>query len=289
MRNHPTPGSITARIRSELRSLHPSEQRVAEVFLRRSDWTIQASTQQVADEARTSRATVVRTAQKLGFTGYPQLRVLLARDLALAAPPPRPPSSDTLLGALHTFADDISAATRDMVALASEESLRECVTMMLGARRILVVATGLSTPTAVEAAMRLDSLGLMAEFPADQVTQGLRARNLEPADVCLAISSSGATHPTLAAAKAASACGAGVIAITASNPSPLTDVARVTLVSGSAVGSFPDDITHTPRLPQSIAVHALIRLLAHASPDSAKRGQGQVLDVLGDLFFQDPN
>lgn len=288
MRPHPSPGSVFARIRSELRSLHPSEQRVAQVFLDQGEWTIQASTQEVADAADTSRATVVRTAQKLGFTGYPQLRVLLARDLSLVTPPPAAPDGDSLLGALHAFAGDIAAATQDMVALATEESLRECVSLLLQARRILVVATGLSTPTAVEASMRLDAVGVMAEFPADQVTQGLRARALTEHDACLAISSSGATRPTLSAAAAAAAAGAGVIAITASHPSPLTKIASVSLVSGSALGSFPDDITNTPRLPQSIAVHALVRLVAHAAPEAARRGQSEMLDVLGDLFFQDP-
>ena len=78
------PGEVIATIRSLLPSLLPTEQAVAAVLLARSADIVELSSQQVADLAGASRATVVRTCQSLGYTGYQQLRVLLARDAGYA-------------------------------------------------------------------------------------------------------------------------------------------------------------------------------------------------------------
>ena len=79
------PGEVMATIRSLLPSLLPTEQSVAQVLLSRSNEIVELSSQQVADLAGASRATVVRTCQSLGFSGYQQLRVLLARDAGCRA------------------------------------------------------------------------------------------------------------------------------------------------------------------------------------------------------------
>ena len=74
------PGKVLATIRSLLPSLLPAEQAVASVLLERAAQVVELSSQQVAELSGASRATVVRTCQSLGFTGYQQLRVLIARD-----------------------------------------------------------------------------------------------------------------------------------------------------------------------------------------------------------------
>src|SRR5690625_4507166 len=110
----PELGSVPTRIRTGLSMLHPSEQRVAQVFLDRPEWTIEASAQEVADAAGTSRATVVRTAQRLGFTGYPQLRVLLARDVGLSATETGETDHSGAVGVVRAYVRDMASAARDL-------------------------------------------------------------------------------------------------------------------------------------------------------------------------------
>lgn len=64
------PGQVVAHIRSSLPSLLPAEQAVPAVFLAHTQKIVEFSSQQVAELAGASRATVVRTCQSLKYSGY---------------------------------------------------------------------------------------------------------------------------------------------------------------------------------------------------------------------------
>lgn len=59
----------TARIMALGPSLHPGEQRVAEAVAGDLAAAVEHTAQQVADEVGVGRATVIRTAQRLGYDG----------------------------------------------------------------------------------------------------------------------------------------------------------------------------------------------------------------------------
>lgn len=284
------PGEVLPRIRTELPTLNPSERRVAEIFVDRPDWTIEASAQEIADAAATSRATVVRTAQRLGFTGYPQLRVLLARDLGLAADRPGAHDADSPdpVAVFRAFLHDVAVTTTDALTLLDGDDVRAAVDLLADAEHVLVVGNGLSAPVALDLSMRLNAIGRVADSPTDHIEQGVRARRLKPGDVCLVVSGSGSTRPTIAAARAAAETGASVVALTASATSSLTDVATVSLVVGLGAPSFRDEITRTSRLPQSIVAGGLVRALSERNPEDAREAQARMLDVIGEVFLQDP-
>lgn len=284
------PGEVLPRIRTELPTLNPSERRVAEIFVDRADWTIEASAQEIADAAATSRATVVRTAQRLGFTGYPQLRVLLARDLGLASARPGTLDADSPdpVAVFRAFLHDVALTTTDALALLDGDDVRRVVDLLADARGVLVVGNGLSAPVATEMAMRLNAIGRYADAPTDHVEQGVRARRLQAGDVCVVVSGSGSTRPTMAAARAAAAAGAEVIALTASATSGLAEIATVSLVVGLGAPSFRDEITRTSRLPQAIVAGGLVRALSERNPEAAREAQARMLDVIGEVFLQDP-
>jgi RpiR family transcriptional regulator, carbohydrate utilization regulator len=283
-------GEVLPRIRSQLSSLHPSERRVAEVFVDQPDWTIEASAQDVADRASTSRATVVRTAQRLGFTGYPQLRVLLARDLGLTSDRPEQSGEiDTDAAAVFgAFLRDVAVTIQDALRLLDADEVRRAVDLIADAGTVLVVGHGLSAPVAFEMAMRLNAIGRYADAPTDHVEQGVRARRLGGDDVCVVVSGSGSTRPTMAAAQAAVRAGAAVVALTASSTSGLSDLATVSLVVGLGAPSFRDEITRTSRLPQAIVAGGLVRALSERDPQAAREAQARMLDVIGEVFLQDP-
>ncbi|UFU04035.1 MurR/RpiR family transcriptional regulator [Ruania suaedae] len=288
MNGNPEPGSVPALIRAGIEALHPSEQRVAQVFIDRPEWTIEASAQEVADAAGTSRATVVRTAQHLGFSGYPQLRVLLARDVGLSARTVEEREPRDAVGVVRAVVRDVARAAEDLAMLVDGDDVQLGVELLLAAPTVLVIGNGLSAPVAMEAAMRLNAIGRSAEAPMDHLAQGVRARLLRPQDVCIVVSGTGSTRPTVQAARAAREAGAGVIAFTAFTGSPLTELASVSFVSGLGASSFRDEITRTTRLSQTIMVNALIRALIQADPESARLAQARMLDVIGEVFLQDP-
>lgn len=277
------PGEVIATIRSLLPSLLPTEQAVAAVLLSRSDDIVELSSQQVADLAGASRATVVRTCQSLGYTGYQQLRVLLARDAgyAPAAGPAAVPPADAAGIVAATF-HAIAAAADGMTALLDRDDLTRSVEVLATAARLVVVGNGLSAPLAQDAAARLGSIGRPAEAPLDVIGQQIAARLLTPGDALFAISGSGSSAATVAAARAATTAGATVIALTAFARSPLTTTSSVRLVVTAPELTFQDELTLASRLPQAILIEGLVGAVTRRLGDAAAAAKTLALDVVSE-------
>jgi DNA-binding MurR/RpiR family transcriptional regulator len=291
------PGEVAATIRSLLPSLLPTEQAVAQVLLARSAEIVELSSQQVAELAGASRATVVRTCQSLGFSGYQQLRVLLARDAAFAATaqdggaagsgdatPARAAAgaARTPSGIVEDTFRQVAAGVVGMMALLDGDQVAAAVEAIATARRVVVVGNGLSASLALDAAARLTSAGRAAEAPIDVIGQQITARLLAPEDVLLVISGSGSNASSLRSADAAVAAGATVVAVTAFARSPLTQLAGINLVVTMPDLTFRDEITLASRLPQAILVEGLVAAVTARLGEAATRARALALDAISD-------
>ena len=231
---------LAERLRSHLRSLSPAERRVADVVLRDPLEIIHLSVSELAALADTSAATVVRLCTSLGLRGYQELKITLATQSI--------PSEKRVLDAVEA-ADDTSAVTRKVLAgtaAAIEATISAIDTAemdriasaVLSAQRVLFGAVGTSAPLAQDAAYRLTTIGIPATFIPDVHTQHVSARMLGPRDLFFAISHTGATVETLAAARAARDSGARTAALTSFQSSPLTETVDFSLVAGSAETAY---------------------------------------------------
>lgn len=273
------PGQVVAHIRSSRPSLLPAEQAVAAVFLAHTQKIVELSSQQVADLAGASRATVVRTCQSLGFSGYQQLRVLLARDAGYASTDQRP----KVVGAPGMVDDtfvQVGQAVATMAALLDPDAVTGSVQAMAQAGRMLVVGNGLSAPLAADMASRLSAIGRPAESSLDVIGQQISARLLAPSDLLLIISGSGANSSSLRVAQAAKDAGAALVAITAFARSPLAAMADFSLVVGMGDLSFREEVTVTSRIPQTILMEGLIAALSEELGEKAKAAKALALEVI---------
>lgn len=276
------PGEILATIRTLLPSLLPTEQAVASVFLTHSDQIVELSSQQVADLAGASRATVVRTCQSLGFSGYQQLRVLLARDAVAAASSAQPAteSPDGAMDVLEGTFRHLAANLPGMLALLDAETVEKATAALASAHRVVAIGNGLSLPLATDVAARLTTIGRPADAPLDAMTQQITARLLGPDDVLLAISGSGANELTLRSVEAAISSGATVIAVTAFARSPLARATPLSLVVTMHDPSFRDEIMLTSRLPQAILIEGLVAAVSQRLGPDAARAKALALEAI---------
>ncbi|MFV0632907.1 MurR/RpiR family transcriptional regulator [Demequina sp.] len=231
---------LLERLRAELAGLTPAERRVADQVLRDPLGLIHRSVSEVAQLAETSTASVVRLCATLGLRGYQDLKITLATQ--------QMPQSRRVLGnvddsddaaavvdkVLHSTAQALEATAASLDA----SRLEQIADAVLTARRVQVGAVGTSAPLAADAAYRLMTLGIDATFVADVHTQHVAARMLGPDDLFLAISHTGSTIETLAAARAARDSGAATAAITSFSTSPLTDLVDAVLVAGSVETAY---------------------------------------------------
>lgn len=74
--------SIQTSIQSHVDSFPPTMRRVADVILERPQIVMENTISELARACDTSEASIVRFCRALGFTGYPQLKLQLAAELA---------------------------------------------------------------------------------------------------------------------------------------------------------------------------------------------------------------
>lgn len=271
---------VLTNLRSRLRELHPGEARVAELILDRPHWVIEATLAEVAVEAGVSGATVVRTAQRLGYRGFPHLRVMLARDAGTTTPPEEAGRTTAAGEEVRNYVEGIARTTEAMAGLLDPLALERIVELLDAAPRVLVVGTGVSAPVATDLAMRLCGIGRTADAPTDHLDQQIRARLLAAGDVCVAVSGTGASRSTLRAVRAAVEAGASVISLSAFAGSPLSSLASVELLVGVPGQGFSDELHNTSRIPQLILNGALVSALRTRRGSRADTARAKVLDVV---------
>lgn len=271
-------------------SLQPSERRVAETVAVDLEASIERTAQEVADLAGVGRATVIRTAQSLGYDGYPQLRVALTREVALGASTARDEGAgadDTMLGTLRTAVDRFAARLGQTTSAMTDETLERFVRVLDEAPRLLIAANGLSSPLGSDLAMRLISSGRPAEYLPDTLGQQIAATHLGPGSACLVLSGSGANRASVDVAAAARASGATVLAITSFPRSAVAELADVALVVAPVDASFRDELVHTSRAAIMLITESVVGLLAARRGERAQRAQSATLAVISGSLSDD--
>ncbi len=269
-------------IRSHLLTFSPAERRVADVVLSDSLELLDTTVTELAERANTSAASVVRMCTSIGLRGYQELKT----RLALEHVPATHLDSETERDGHNlttTILRDFAAALRDTASTLDMESVNEVVAELLSAQRIQLAAVGTSAMLASDCAYRLSTLGLNVTYVADVHAQHIQARMLRETDLLFAISHTGSTFETLAAARAAKASGAKVVALTSFTRSPLTELCDRTIIAGSAETRIRVEAV-TSRLVHLAVLDALHIILKRQVPDVERYLQATA-DVLAEHRF----
>jgi DNA-binding MurR/RpiR family transcriptional regulator len=229
------PRRLTELLREGFDGFSRSQKAIARYIIDHLEETAYLSAEELARQGATSSSTVVRFAQSLGFSGYPDLQ-RTARDEHRLGAPTRPVAhDDQLLFAVEE--DFLTRALRtDMLSL--EETLaknslarfNQAVDAVSSAQTILAVGLHEAAVVAQHAAYVFEVLGI----PCHAVTDGsesnvARLVRLAPGDALLAVGFRRAHPLTVSFATKAAALGAASIVITDNSLSELADRGTVTL------------------------------------------------------------
>lgn len=226
---------LRAALQARLPALRPSDAAVVQLALDEPMFVLSARTAEVAERAGVSPATVVRASRAVGFDGFSELKMALARASGGAGvfmPPPRLTEAADLTQITETVLTSHAAIVGAIRGTLDADALRRAVDLLDRAGRVLVAGSGTSAAVAVDAAFRFTSIGLMVQAPTDHLSALVVARLLTAADVLVVVSHTGVTPQTLRIADAARSAGATVIAVTSFTDSPLARTADVALVAG---------------------------------------------------------
>lgn len=237
---------VLALVRRSVPRLSAAEARVAETILGDPTLVVDLAINDLAKLCRTSLSTVARFAQSLGFSGYRELRVAVARTVTLAqAQQARfgldttaiDPDDEPSAIAAKLAAQEIDAIEKTALGLDSD-ALDRVARALVAARHVELFGQAASSLTAQDLQQKLARIGCSASHSADPHL-ALTAASLRTADdVVIAFSHGGETQEVVRAVEVARDAGALSVAVTSAPDSTLALSADAVLLTHAQESPF---------------------------------------------------
>src|SRR5579872_988563 len=126
------------RIQGTYSALRTAEQRVADFILKHAEELIHLTVTELAERTQTSESTVVRLCQKIGYKGYQEFKIVLARDLVeptSAIYERIEPGDDLTALKTKVFQANVQALQETLAVLVDDE-LQRAIDAVAGAKRV---------------------------------------------------------------------------------------------------------------------------------------------------------
>ena len=265
--------SVLRKINAQLEDMAPADRQIGQFILDNPDQMLKLSSAALAAETGRSQSSVVKFSQKLGFSGYQELKLAVSKAKAQEwhAPPGMIHGSievgDGYLTILQKLISSKMLAMQQTLAVNGEQEIERALTALNDARRIHMAGVGASSLVARDFSYKLMKLGRNVLHDSDSHVQMANASTLNTADVLFALSYSGASIETLRIAELARERGATVIAVTGLNGGPLTQVANIRLYTVADEERVRSS-SITARDAQLMLTDLLFILLMQRQPDA---------------------
>lgn len=261
-------------IRAARASLRASEQRVADYVLEHAGDVVHNSVTALARDSGTSEATIMRFCRALGYRGFPELKMVLTRDLArqdgqLEAAERVTADDDVDAVARHVFQALLQALV-DTMELQQVSELARAAAALAGAGRIILCGIGGAAAVTGAAAHKFGLIGLQAQALGDTALQRVAACQLGPGDVAVGVSHSGETREVGEAIALAAAAGAITIGITHRAGSPLSQAASIVLYTAGADISIGDQPVASHLAEMALVDALFVAVALRRSPQSVQ-------------------
>ncbi|WP_101842487.1 MurR/RpiR family transcriptional regulator [Halobacillus sp. Marseille-P3879] len=257
------PGFST-RLKASFVKLRGSERKIVEFIEKHQDEIIHLSITEVAERSETSESSVVRLCKRLGYKGFQDLKIHLAREVIQPQQQIHEvieKEDDVTTVKKKIFQSNIQALY-DSLEVCDNEELNRAVEVISQADFIEFYGSGGSGTVALDAHHKLLKLGIKSFAYNDSTLQAMSASVLSEKDVVIAISHTGATKEVLNAIKLAKDAGATVVCITNSSKSPITKISDIVLQTASKETLFRTDAISS-RIAQLTIIDILVASIAN--------------------------
>lgn len=216
--------SCLYRIKEARSMLTDTDAKIADYVLEHSDEILNDSVQVLAKKTETSPSAVIRFSKRLGFSGFSELKVELAKEYngSIENFTEQIKEEDSV----HTLIQKTKVMNLEVVEqtyhLINEATLEKGIEAMKNASCIYLFGIGASSMVCDDLLNKLFRIGKNAVHHLDSHFQTISAANITPQDVAIGISYSGETKEVVTAMKYAKQQGAITIGITQLKKSPLS-------------------------------------------------------------------
>ena len=240
-----------------------SERALADHIVRDADSVVMKTITELAGESDSfSTASITRFCKKIGLSGYSELRLELAKEMATdnARRQIVADGENLVPGLVSTVVDASASAINGLKYVLSDDVIKRAVHEILSASSITLAGIGASALVAQDLRQKLLRLGIRSLFDADQDVVKVTLSSGRSKDLLIAISYSGTTRETLDAVNIAKENGMRVLAMTKKGDNPISEQADVTVPVSENEALLREGATLS-RLQMLVAVDMIYRAL----------------------------
>ncbi|ALB67772.1 MurR/RpiR family transcriptional regulator [Cronobacter dublinensis] len=272
-------------IRQRYPTLAQSDRKLADFLLQFPDYARHLSSQQLAAEAGVSQSSVVKFSQKLGYKGFPALKLAISEALASQSNIHSIAVHNEILGddPLRLVGEKLIkenlAAMHASLDINPEEKLLASVGLLRNARRIVLTGIGASGLVAKNFSWKLMKIGLNAVAEQDMHALLATVQAMEPEDLLVALSYSGERREINLAADEALRVGARILAITGFTPNALQQRATqclYTIAEEQATRSAAISSTSAQMMLADLLFMALVQQDLEKAPERIRHSEALV-------------
>ena len=229
---------ILERIHASYYQLTTTERKVADYVLAQHTQVQFMSITQLADECDVAEATISRFCRSLKLKGFNAFKIELARHSASIMDKPTGPSPDTFMGRCAEIAHLNNDAVQQTIELTDPAKVLQAVEYIEDADRVLCFGAGGSMIMAQEFAHLFSTVTSKFTAISDSHMQMSAVATMQPKDVIVLFSYSGATNGGLQLLELAKSRRIRSILVTRFSKSPAASLADVVLRCGAKEGPF---------------------------------------------------
>jgi len=276
--------NVLANIKSLYPSLSEVEKKIADFILNQHESVIYMTVAQISKKIEVADSSIIRFCQKLGFNGFTQLKINIAKNIKKYE---EPIPSDIVEGddpytvTKKVFASS-SQALKDTLEVLDKNELSRAIEAITTAKRIEFYGVGTSASIAEDAYYRFMRIGYPAYVATDPFISTVSASMLDNECVAVGISHSGRTIDIIETLKIAKSKGAKTICITSFIESPITKVADIKLITATSETRFRKEATAS-RIAQIALLDSLHACAVLRKYDTAVSKMQEVSEILNQM------
>lgn len=261
-------------IKQFLPNLAPSERKIADFLLTQPAQAVELKITQLAKESQTSPAAIIRLANRLGYSGYSELRMNIAKEVFSTEVVTKESSisqikeGDSAINIINGIVNITSSTIHGLTQVLDPNILHQVVDAIVKAKYILLSGIGASGIVATDFQQKLARLGHYALYTLDIDMQVVQACSLTKLDTLIAFSYSGESDKVLKVAKEAKKNNAKVIAITRIGGNSLSRIADYTIQIPNNESVFREGATLS-RISQLLVVDIIYAMILTGSHGKA--------------------
>jgi DNA-binding MurR/RpiR family transcriptional regulator len=231
--------SCILRLQAVLAGLKTVERQVAEYILQNPQDVLSSTIMDLSGKTGASYASITRLINRIGFSGYKELKKFLYQDIIGQTIPDsgsldfldvitfsQGADTETICTNIYNQALKVLEESRNIISI---DTLEKAARRILSANSLCIIGTGLSGICARYAYSRFFRIGIPCYFEEDSTLYRMKTALLKKNDLLFAISSSGRSSVIVECARLARSNSAGIISLTDYAVSPLSQAAEINL------------------------------------------------------------